>query len=346
MEKYQYKGCYRDFPKRALSKGGSQNTVQKCAELANNSNAKYMGVREARATGWGSVKNKGECRWDNKIIGNYPKAPNCVKDSYGNFIGGTNSNALYEKILDPKPEDFGYNYKGCYKDQASRTLSNGGGKMTVGQCAKKASEEKARYMGIQWWNNDANKNTGECRWGDKFLKNYGKASNCIKNGLGNYVGSAWSNSIYENPSYSPAPPLPPPPAPAPIPVPKQPPPLPPPPAPAPTPTPTPTPTPIPKTAPAPAPKTTPTKPKPTQSKPTPIVKQPVVSQKNIQVPVSGPSKPPMIQIPKYPTTKGTSLPNEIAMPVTKIEWKKIGAIVFVAMVLLIVIGLILMYLKK
>ena len=155
----------------------------------------------------------------------------------------------------------GYKYKGCYKDTAARTLGKGGGVLSVESCAKRAAMDNAKYMGVQWWEGDNNKNTGECRWGDKFLRNYGKASNCIKNGLNNYIGGSWANAIYERS-------LPPPPAPKPTP----------PPAPKPTPPPAPKPTPA-STPPAPKPTPAPT-PTPTPTPPimvtVPPVKMPVV----------------------------------------------------------------------
>ena len=101
----------------------------------------------------------------------------------------------------------GYKYKGCYKDQKARTLAHrsGGASTTATACAKKAAAANAKYMGLQWWEGDKNKNTGECWWGDKFLRDYGKASNCIKNSLNHYVAGAWSNAIYEKTAPEPTP---------------------------------------------------------------------------------------------------------------------------------------------
>jgi hypothetical protein len=96
-----------------------------------------------------------------------------------------------------QPEDDPF--QGCYMDSSVRTIPKriSGGFMTKIDCFTKSKTFGATFYGLQWWNGDNNQNTGECWYTQSLdITSLTKATNCVLDGNGQYIGGAWSNAIY------------------------------------------------------------------------------------------------------------------------------------------------------
>jgi len=98
-----------------------------------------------------------------------------------------------------------YRYKGCYKDKkntpASRILSKqikpqDKPFMSLDACAAAALKDDAKFFGMQWWEGDENKTTGECWMGNKLRHNYGSAA-CEQDDQGRRMGGILTSAIYK-----------------------------------------------------------------------------------------------------------------------------------------------------
>lgn len=87
---------------------------------------------------------------------------------------------------------------GCLADSSDLILPKlvPGGQLTWEQC--RAAAGKSKYFGLEYWNGDKNRKTGNCLHGD-VLKRQLPATNCIIED-GRTIGSNWSIGVYENPA--------------------------------------------------------------------------------------------------------------------------------------------------
>ena len=89
-------------------------------------------------------------------------------------------------------------YVGCYQDGAARILPANhhdlGVSATREQCNEKAKASKHKYFGLQYWQGDNKKETGQCFSGNKLPKN---TINGCKSGGKYSVGGAWENAVYK-----------------------------------------------------------------------------------------------------------------------------------------------------
>ncbi len=96
------------------------------------------------------------------------------------------------------PASTGPKLVGCLKNSSDLILPKiaPGGQMTWEQCRTAAG--KAKYFGLEFWNGDTNRKTGNCLYGDA-LKRREPATNCIIED-GYTIGSNFSTGVYENPA--------------------------------------------------------------------------------------------------------------------------------------------------
>ena len=183
---YNYKGCKRDSANRSLKQFlGSNKSIHECQYLAKRNNYKYFGLQYHEGQ---PNKNNGEC-WADNTFNNQGSATNCVKNANNNEVGSGWSNALYESPLV-------YNYKGCKRDSANRSLKQFlGNNKTVQECQTLAQNNNYNYFGLQYHEGQPNKNNGQC-WADNTFNDQGPATNCVKNANNNEVGSGYSNALY------------------------------------------------------------------------------------------------------------------------------------------------------
>jgi hypothetical protein len=83
------------------------------------------------------------------------------------------------------------NYMGCYTDTSNRAVPNQiSNSSTVAQCADLAEQRGFSLYAIQ--------DTRNCMAGNDMTsaRKYGKASNCVKQSDGTWIGSGWSNALY------------------------------------------------------------------------------------------------------------------------------------------------------
>lgn len=95
---YTYLGCYVDSVNNRALKGGNGTfmTVQACAALAKQNNARYFGLQYSNGA---NQPNTAQCFYGNSGYATYGLAPTngCGGvDSNGNILGSSNTNAVYQ----------------------------------------------------------------------------------------------------------------------------------------------------------------------------------------------------------------------------------------------------------
>ena len=220
---YIYKGCYKDKQSRAIpTQLQKVNSVNECAQLAENNNANIFGVQYggqcfignnfSKATKYGSTKNCPTLggTWTNQV---YEKLPNascqyqmntvelqCYKDRYPDLINMTNSqlqthwtnNGCKQQRINqcPSPQQNSnkYQFKGCYNDTSKRAIPNyQGNNMTVDKCQQIATSKKQSVFGLQY--------NGQCWTGNDIQQAYKYGVN-FKSSLCSNLGGVWTNMVY------------------------------------------------------------------------------------------------------------------------------------------------------
>jgi hypothetical protein len=101
-------------------------------------------------------------------------------------------------VIFSTPSQEPVNYMGCYGDKKTRAMTvhdKGSYKYNNASCRQAAEESGSTYYGLQ---NSRNGKNAQCMLSNDLskVKQYGKASNCVKINDGSYSGSWWSNSVY------------------------------------------------------------------------------------------------------------------------------------------------------
>lgn len=167
-EKYEFKGCYKDDPRRADTRAiphkvAQVKSIEECRKHASNYGVNTFGVQFG-----------GECWIGNDAdYAKYGKATNC------GVLGGSASNLVYQ--TQTKYED-----KGCFRDDSTRAIPYliADKNVTVNRCKELAMERDADTFGLQ-----ANY---QCFIGDdvKYDK-FGKVGSC------GAMGGNWVNRVYK-----------------------------------------------------------------------------------------------------------------------------------------------------
>ena len=92
-----------------------------------------------------------------------------------------------------------YSYLGCYVDKPDRSMPTqyqNGKYFTADQCYTAAKDAGAKYFGLQYHEGSGQNDAGQCFYGNAY-KDYGNATSCLEYAPKQWVGSAWSNALYQ-----------------------------------------------------------------------------------------------------------------------------------------------------
>ena len=192
-----YIGCFKDSTSaRALPTYGGLTTAAGCQTASRAANSRYFGLQYPNGS-----TTTAECWYDGTNTSSpvqYGLATTCTaKNSYGNYLGASNVNAVYDNMA----PSISPSYMGCYLDKQPRALPTLMGVTTVQGCANAVNSAVGQpntYFGMQNPGKQYPANNAECWYNSTGFNPYGKATTCTtKNSSGQYLGASSVNSVYK-----------------------------------------------------------------------------------------------------------------------------------------------------